>query len=522
MPSLDLSQLRVLVADDAPPVQSFLKLMLRRQGFRDEHILQAKTGKECLRLAQEQPVDLVLCDFNFGEGLNGRQILEELRHYGWISESTVFIVITGEAQGHVVHAMLDLKPDEYLLKPLNPEVLKQRIDRALRRRHHLLPLHQAIARGDHEKALALCDELAVWHPQYLPLLRETQGKLLRKARFFEEAKVLYQSALEQSGADWARLGLANTCLDLGEPEEAQALLQPLLEGRRITIDALDCLSRYSLSSVRIPESIAHLQAAHRLAMDTSHREGLISDLCYCVDDAMGMIKAYDAFALKSKGTFRDTGYTRLNRVRRLLMGHHLLPETERPQCLQLVTKLLAQVDPSDAKGPVQLAKAHLLLLTGRVREAIALILALSRNGLLSHFYDWHHLAHLLSALSFDEAFRTAMTQARERLKVNSEEMVVEVRAAMLAHLEACHLGQMQMLEQLNAQWQKLHYSRDHQARLQLLLAMHQMAPYLSPVCEKLLSELNLAWPQSMPKHEVNQIVQRCQQVVNALKPARAA
>ncbi|ADN75638.1 response regulator receiver protein [Ferrimonas balearica DSM 9799] len=520
----DYAHLRVLVADDAPPVQSFLRLMLRRQGFRDEHILLAKTGKECLRLAQEQtePVDIVLCDFNFGEGLNGRQILEELRHQHWICDTTVFIVITGEAKGNVVHAMLDLKPDEYLLKPLNPEMLKQRIDRALRRRYALLPLHQAISAGQHEEAIRLCDELAVWHPQYLPVLRETQGRILRKLRFFSEAKVLYQCALEQSGADWARLGLANTHLDLGETEEALALLTPLIESRRVTIDALDCLSRYHLSSTKIPESIAHLQAAHRLAHDTSHREGLISDLCYCVDDAMGMVKAYDAFSAKCKGTYRDTVYTRVNRVRRLLMAHDLLPEPERPQCLQLITKLLGQIKAEDARGPVQLAKAHLLLLTGRIKEAVALTLALSRNGQLSHFYDFQHLAHLLLTLSFEADFRRAMEMARTALAQSTEEMMVEARAAMLAHLEARFHANMTALEQLYGQWQKVADGRDEQAKLQLLMAMHSLAPYLSPVCEKLLALLNEAWPRGMPRHQVLAIERQCQRVVEALAQRRAA
>ncbi len=518
----DYRQLKVLVADDAPPVQAFLKLMLRRQGFLDEHILQAKNGKECLRLAQAQPVDLILCDFNFGTGLNGRQILEELRHHGWINTSTVIIVITGEAKGHVVQAILDLKPDEYLLKPLNPAVLKQRIDRAFRRRHHLLPLHEAIACGDHPRALALCDELAVWHPQYLPLLRETQGKLLRKTHLYEQAKTLYQDALAQSGADWARLGLANTCLDLGEAEEALALLKPLMEGRRATIDTLDCLSRYSLSSVRIPETIAHLRAAQLLALDTSHREALISDLCYCAEDAVGMIKAYETFANKSKGTFRDNDFTRVNRIRRLLFGYEGLPQAEQTPCRQLISKLLAEVSGSEAKGPVQLAKAHFLLLTGRTREAMALILALSRSGLLSHFYDWQHLAHLLSELSFEDAFRDAAATARAQLNLSHDERVIEVRAAMLNHLEAGHRARMARLAHLNEQWRAQRQQQDHQTRLKLLLEMHQVAPYLSPVCEKLLKQLTLAWPQSMSRQDVERIARRCEQVVNALKPGQAA
>ncbi|MBY6188645.1 response regulator [Marinobacter hydrocarbonoclasticus] len=516
------SELKVLIADDAQPVQSFLRLLLRRLGFLDEHILTAKNGKECLRLAQAYPLDLILCDFNFGDGLNGRQILEELRHHRLLSESTVFIVITGEATDRVVHAMLDLKPDEYLLKPLNPAMLKQRIDRALTRRHHLLPLHQAIASGEFEHALKLCDELAVWHPHYLSTLRETQGRLLRKLRFFDEARILYQCALAQSGADWARLGLANTHLDLGEAEEALALLEPLMEGKRATVDALDCLSRYALSTLRIPDSIAHLQAAHRLASDTSHREGLISDLCYCADDAMGMVKAYDAYYLKSKGTFRDTVFTRLNRVRRLLMGYPLLPEAERPQCLQLITALLAKLDATEAKGPIQLAKAHLLLLTGRIKEAVALTLAIGRNGMLNHFYDWQHLAHLMLTLSFDEEFRRAMTEARARLTPQQEELNVEVRAAMLAHLEAQYEGKMGALERLYGQWQGAAHSLDHQLRLQLLMAMHHSAPYLSPVCEKLLAELRIAWPQGMPRQQVLAIEQQCQKVVAALSQKRAA
>lgn len=80
MGAYTLSQHNVLIIDDAQAVISVVRTMLRSMGFSDNCIDYVKEGKSALNCIKTKKYDVIICDYNLGDGLNGRQLLEEIRH----------------------------------------------------------------------------------------------------------------------------------------------------------------------------------------------------------------------------------------------------------------------------------------------------------------------------------------------------------------------------------------------------------------------------------------------------------
>ena len=69
-----------LVIDDFGEMRNMIKGLLRTLGA--SNIDGARNAKEALALIENTRYDVIMCDYNLGNGRNGQQLLEELRHHG--------------------------------------------------------------------------------------------------------------------------------------------------------------------------------------------------------------------------------------------------------------------------------------------------------------------------------------------------------------------------------------------------------------------------------------------------------
>jgi two-component system KDP operon response regulator KdpE len=115
----------VLIVDDEAQVRRFLRTTLPEVGFR---WLEAATGAEALRLAEQYVPDVVLLDLGLPD-MEGVEVLRKLR--GWNAVPVVVLSARGQEREKV--ALLDAGADDYLTKPFGFEELVARIRAALRR-----------------------------------------------------------------------------------------------------------------------------------------------------------------------------------------------------------------------------------------------------------------------------------------------------------------------------------------------------------------------------------------------------
>ncbi|ADU50886.1 two component transcriptional regulator, winged helix family [Thermaerobacter marianensis DSM 12885] len=118
---------RILVVDDDPSVTSLLKRGLAYEGFAVDT---AASGEEALKIAREQPPDLVILDIMM-PGMDGMEVLRRLRAAD--PELPVLFLTARDAPADQVRG-LEAGADDYVVKPFTFEVLVARVRALLRRR----------------------------------------------------------------------------------------------------------------------------------------------------------------------------------------------------------------------------------------------------------------------------------------------------------------------------------------------------------------------------------------------------
>lgn len=114
----------ILVIDDEPPLQKFLKLTLTSQNFK---VIEALTGESGLRHAANDQPDLIILDLGLPD-IDGVQVTRRIRE--WSAIPIIVVSARGKEQDKIV--ALDAGADDYLTKPFGAGELMARVRVALR------------------------------------------------------------------------------------------------------------------------------------------------------------------------------------------------------------------------------------------------------------------------------------------------------------------------------------------------------------------------------------------------------
>jgi len=419
MAILSFSELKVLVIDDAPIVLTSLRSMLLKLGFLEPNVVCSKSPRAAVFMAGRQKFDIFICDYNFGKGLNGKQIFEELKHYKLLKQEAVFILVTGESSSYVVHSILELKPDEYILKPFNILTLQDRLTNAILRKTALQALYKAEADGEAELGLSLCDELEPFNSDYYFVIQKFRGDFLTQLRRFDCAREVYLETLEHKDFDWAKIGLANALKQTGRHVEATQVIQELLASAPNNVRARVEAASISLSNNSIPDAIHHLQIANQIVPGHSDREWVLANLCLSVGDTVSALERYRLYTEINKETYRNTHHMQLNLIRILLYAVRQAEPTLRAQWLsqaKLILKGLYDKGQQEQLMPqLELVAAHLAMEEGELGISVDILNKIYRAKPFELFEDRYHFTWLLNVMGFDSEFAKCIGWCNEAL-----------------------------------------------------------------------------------------------------------
>ncbi|MDX2259602.1 MAG: response regulator [Hyphomicrobiaceae bacterium] len=131
---------RVLVVDDEPQIQRFLKPSLSAAGY---EVITAATGGEALKAAATRAPDVVLLDLGLPD-MDGKEVITQLR--AW-SKVPIVVLSARDREAEKI-AALDLGADDYVNKPFAIGELMARLRTALRHAAHGHGEATKIASGD--------------------------------------------------------------------------------------------------------------------------------------------------------------------------------------------------------------------------------------------------------------------------------------------------------------------------------------------------------------------------------------
>jgi len=115
---------RVLVVDDEPQIQRFLKPSLAAAGF---DVVPATTGSEALKAAAIAAPDVIVLDLGLPD-MDGKDVIRQIRVWSKVP----IIVLSARDRESEKIAALDLGADDYVNKPFGIGELTARIRTALR------------------------------------------------------------------------------------------------------------------------------------------------------------------------------------------------------------------------------------------------------------------------------------------------------------------------------------------------------------------------------------------------------
>jgi DNA-binding response OmpR family regulator len=159
---------RVLVVEDDPSIRELVSLHLGLDGYR---VTPVADGREGLRLAQEQPFDVLILDLML-PGLDGISLCRAVRREG-VNRDIPILMLTarGEESDKVVG--LESGADDYLTKPFGVREFVARVNALLRRRRTV--------EGDKDKPIVLhAHDLEIEPARRRVVVRGTPVELTRQ------------------------------------------------------------------------------------------------------------------------------------------------------------------------------------------------------------------------------------------------------------------------------------------------------------------------------------------------------
>ena len=240
MRSEHVSDNRFLIIDSYPFGRDTLRRALVSIGARS--VDTAVNANNAIALCQDVDYDMVLSDYDLGDGKNGQQLLEELRARKLLKNSSAFIVLTAQTTREVVLNTLEFQPDDYLAKPYVQKLLIQRVKRMLFYKYQLRDAFHAIDNGNVPAAIEACEAHLHTKDSFRSRCLRLLADLYYSNNQFDQAQKIYDDELIDNDSDWARMGMANVCLQLGRLDEAEVLYSQLISTNYMYVEAYEHLA----------------------------------------------------------------------------------------------------------------------------------------------------------------------------------------------------------------------------------------------------------------------------------------
>lgn len=288
--ALNLRERWILVVDDLREMRMTLRGLL--DSLYAKQVVEARDAVEALEALRRHPFDIVLCDYNLGEGRHGQQVLEEARALGLLKPHAAWVMITAESTMGMVMGVLENHPDGYLVKPINKSVLQLRLERVMARKAIIRDIEQALAASEFGAAIALCDAQAVRAPALRSDLLRLKAEALLRSGDLDEAGELCTGVLNERELPWARVALGRARYQAGDLRQARQHFARVVEQTPTVMEAYDWLARVDAEQGDARAAQRVLAQALGLSPNSIRRQQRVGDLARRNGDFATAEKAY--------------------------------------------------------------------------------------------------------------------------------------------------------------------------------------------------------------------------------------
>lgn len=311
----DYESLNVLVIDDNILVHDTMKRALYDLGIREVRC--AQNAYFGLKLCREMKFHIIICSFNVESDKDGFHLLEELKFKGYVTKRTVLIFLSTETNESLVNSIIELQPDDFWVKPLQPKKVQDRLKQTLKIKNKLYNLYSSIDEREFSKVVYYADrhllnkELASLHPN----ITRMKGEALLSLFEFKEAEVFFKDLLDTYKYAWVYIGYVKSLLKQGRIEEIHDMLITLSKKPETRFATHDMLAQYHIEHEKYDLAYEEIRKAAMLSPRNIERNKKSWDLARLNHDHHGQYQATKNIAKNAKNSIHDSPEILLNVIR---------------------------------------------------------------------------------------------------------------------------------------------------------------------------------------------------------------
>ena len=123
--------MKILIVDDSSTMRRIIGNVVMQLGFSKDNFDEAEDGVKAWKFLCEAHYDVILTDWNM-PNMNGLELVKKIRSEGTHQKTPIIMITTEGGKSEVITA-LKAGVNNYIVKPFNAEVLKEKLDGVLKK-----------------------------------------------------------------------------------------------------------------------------------------------------------------------------------------------------------------------------------------------------------------------------------------------------------------------------------------------------------------------------------------------------
>ncbi|MDQ7050303.1 MAG: response regulator [Enterobacterales bacterium] len=286
----NLAKKTTLIVEDFAEFARSVRAMLQTMGATQIDIVY--NAEDAIEACKNKKYDIILSDYNLGQKKDGQQLFEELQKYGWLKNNCVFLLLTAENTQAMVMGAVEYQPDDYISKPFNGSLLKNRLQKAISRKDAIQPITLALANKKWQKALDAIDPIIKEYPKYKMSCLKLKYRALKGIKNYNKALELVTELVSIRPIPWAMEAVGEIYYLKNDLLKAIELFRNMTMEFPMALEGYDWLAKIQKQVGQTHEAQETLQQALKKSPKALQRQKNLGALAEINDDLETMTKAY--------------------------------------------------------------------------------------------------------------------------------------------------------------------------------------------------------------------------------------
>jgi tetratricopeptide (TPR) repeat protein len=383
-----IGKIRILIIDNVVSAKEHFTFPLEQMGFRD--IQYVESTSRALLAIEKLPFDLIICAYSIQTEHDGLYFYEQLLQVKSLNSKTGFIFTSSITSFDIIQSIVDLPPDDFVVKPVNSEKLAQRINRVLKRKQRMSNVCEFMGQQKYNSALTEVDKVlsSQNNRELFPIALKTKGDLLLLSQRYADAGVFFTSMLKVQALSWAEIGFIKCLIALDQDDEAEKKIVVLACKRETKTIAYELLAILHVKHNKFNEALESALMALEISPKTFKRQNTTRLLAKLSHDHETEFDITKRMLVCAKNSVKESPELYKNAVR---AGIDFAMSAE-PQQLQdimsatkqFLTQLKKQYAIEEHAEEVKVMQARILYLQNENEKALDIVDQFNRdNSLMS-------------------------------------------------------------------------------------------------------------------------------------------